>query len=191
MATIYDITDYDEVSALDDNFQSLTTEVNAATTLLGELRSVGMNAVLQDPGLRIDGGSASAVAEAETAFRYVADGTVVLVSAGTNMPALSGTVSNGEFGIFLWTGDDSGTISQATLTTGATIGAVAFPTVPADEAIIGLLIINPTGTGDFVGGTTDLDDATVTPGAVFIDGHTVGVSFNPNASAAPTTLSTQ
>jgi len=35
--------------------------------------------------------------------------------------------------------------------------------------MIGFAIINPTGTGNFVGGTTPLDDATVVPNAVYID----------------------
>lgn len=33
------------------------------------------------------------------------------------------------------------------------------------------MIINPTGTGDFVGGTTALDDATVVPNAVYLNGN--------------------
>jgi hypothetical protein len=35
--------------------------------------------------------------------------------------------------------------------------------------MIGFVIVNPTGTGDFVGGTTDLDDATVAPNAVYVN----------------------
>lgn len=171
------------------SYQVLLTELVAdhATfrTAATDARSAVRNAMLSDPGLRIDGGSASAVAEAQTAFYALADGTIVLTAAGTNMPALAGTVSNGDFGIYLWTIDSAGTITQATLATGASLGAITFPAIPEDEAVVGAVIVNPTGTGDFVGGTTDLDDGTVTPNAVFLDGHNIGMAVNPAAGAAP------
>ncbi len=44
-----------------------------------------------------------------------------------------------------------------------------FPTIPAGRAVLGFIIVNPTGTGNFVGGTTALDDATVAPGTVYVD----------------------
>jgi hypothetical protein len=34
--------------------------------------------------------------------------------------------------------------------------------------MVGFLIIHPSGTGNFVGGTTALDDATVVPNAVYV-----------------------
>jgi hypothetical protein len=43
--------------------------------------------------------------------------------------------------------------------------------------MIGFVIINPTGTGPFVGGTTALDDATVVPNAVFVN---VTGAFDPS-----------
>jgi hypothetical protein len=52
-------------------------------------------------------------------------------------------------------------------TEGATLAAVKFPQFPNDKALIGFVIIHPTGTGNFVGGTTALDDATVVPNAVY------------------------
>jgi hypothetical protein len=65
-------------------------------------------------------------------------------------------------------------------TAGATIGAVVFPTIPANRAVVGFVIINPTGTGNFVGNTTALSDGTVVPNAVYV--NTVG-TFNPNVLA--------
>jgi hypothetical protein len=41
--------------------------------------------------------------------------------------------------------------------------------LPSTEAVFGILIVNPTGTGNFVGGTTDLDDGTVAPNAVYLN----------------------
>ena len=52
---------------------------------------------------------------------------------------------------------------------GATRAAVVFPTVPTNEAVAGFVEINPTGTGNFVGGTTVLDDATVVPNASYVN----------------------
>ena len=50
----------------------------------------------------------------------------------------------------------------------STLGAVKFPDVPLDKAIVGFIIVNPTGTGDFVGNTTALDDATAVPNTVYV-----------------------
>ena len=37
--------------------------------------------------------------------------------------------------------------------------------IPDGDAFFGFIIVNPTGTGNFVGGTTALDDGTVVPNA--------------------------
>lgn len=42
---------------------------------------------------------------------------------------------------------------------------------------IGFTIINPTGTGNLVGGITPIDDATVVPNAVHVN---TPFPFNPN-----------
>lgn len=157
--------------------------VNELRTTVTTLQGASVNSILSNPGLRIDGGSGAAIAEAENAYYVIANGTLVTDAAGTNMPALAGTVDNGDFGIYLWSIEDDGTINQATLTTAGTLAALAWPTVPADQAVIGAVLINPTGTGDFVGGTTDLDDGTVTPNAVFFNGNDMAGAFNPAAAA--------
>jgi hypothetical protein len=54
-------------------------------------------------------------------------------------------------------------------TAGTTLAGVVFPTTPDGEVPFGVVLINPTGTGDFVGGTTALDDGTVAPNAVYFD----------------------
>ena len=132
------------------------------------------NALLKDPGLRIAGGSGSALAEAQNAIYALVQGTLLTVAAGTDLPALVGTVDADDFGLYLWTIDSAGTVTQATLATGASLAAITVPSIPDDEAVVGALIVNPTGTGDFVGGTTDIDDATVVPNAVFFDGNEIG-----------------
>ena len=50
------------------------------------------------------------------------------------------------------------------------LGGTGTPVTVIDgEVVIGYVIINPTGTGNFVGGTTELDDSTVVPNAVFVN----------------------
>jgi hypothetical protein len=57
--------------------------------------------------------------------------------------------------------DAAGTLRDRMGTEALTLGGVTFPTIPDGEVVTGFVIINPTGTGNFVGGTTELDDATV------------------------------
>ena len=54
--------------------------------------------------------------------------------------------------------------------------AVKWPPLPAGKALVGFVVINPTGTGNFVGGTTALDDATVVPNAAYVS---CGGAFDP------------
>lgn len=107
-----------------------------------------------------------------------AAGQVVLVTKAinTDMAALAGTVTNAKFNVFCFFVDSAGTLTTLMGTEAATLGAVVFPTFPDTKACIGFVIINPTGTGNFVGGTTPLDDVTVAPNAVYV--NTVG-AFKP------------
>lgn len=118
------------------------------------------------------GGSALA----KTASTWVGTVGGQLVSkAASDMAALSGTVTNTKFNVFVFFIDQSGTLSTVMGTEAATSTGIKFPERPSLTAMIGYVIINPTGTGNFVGGTTALDDAvTVIPNAVYV--NTVGVS---------------
>ena len=102
----------------------------------------------------------------------------VIAKKTTAEIALSGTVTNAKFNMFVLSMQADGTVTATMGTEGATIGAVVFPTVPSSEVVIGFVIVNPTGTGNFVGGTTELDDATVVPNAVYVN---TPYPFNPNA----------
>lgn len=77
--------------------------------------------------------------------------------------------TNAKFNVTVFTINSSGTITNRAGTEGATLAAMTWPTLPADEAVFGILIVNPTGTGNFTGGTTALDDATVAPNAVYLN----------------------
>lgn len=118
----------------------------------------------------------SALVKAATAFYAIANGTLVTKTANTDMAALSGTVTNATFNVFAFFVDSAGTLTSAMGTAGSTLAAVVFPPLPQKKACIGFVVINPTGTGDFTGGTTALDDATVVPNAAYV--NTIG-PFDP------------
>lgn len=130
---------------------------------------------LSSPGLAIKT-AGSALAKAGSLFYALVAGLLVKVTANTDMAALSGTVTNAKFNVFCFFIDSAGTLTSAMGVEGATLAAVTFPPIPNNKAMVGFVIINPTGTGNFTGGTTPLDDATVVPNAAYV--NTVGV-FDP------------
>lgn len=124
--------------------------------------------VLSSPGLVIKA-VASPIVKAGSAFYAIANGVLLTKAANTDMAALSGTVVNATFNVFCFYVDASGTLTSAMGTAASTLAGVKFPLVPEKKALIGFVVINPTGTGDFVGGTTALDDVTVVPNAAYVN----------------------
>ena len=156
-----------------------TTEATANQNLRDVLESLQTNAcdfVLNTGGLAIKSATSALAKTVNTIYAKI-NGALVKKTAA-DMAALSGTVTNAKFNVFVFTMNASGTLTTTMGTEGATIGAVVFPAVPASQVVIGFVIINPTGTGNFVGGTTNLDDATVVPNAVYVD---TPYPFNSNA----------
>jgi len=143
---------------------------------LTKLQSALTDTLLSTGGLAIKAGGGVLV-KAATLCKAFVNGVLVSIAANTDMAALSGTVVNATFNVFVFYINSAGTIATAMGTAGATLGAVVFPTIPADSAVIGFIIVNPTGTGNFVGGTTALDDATVVPNVVYVN---TPYPFNPN-----------
>lgn len=117
-------------------------------------------------------------AETTKAVITVVQGRLVALPANTELPTPAGTVANGTFNVFVWSVDLAGNLFVQMGKPGPTLGTLLFPELDIKRAVLGFVIINPTGTGDFVGGTTDLDDATVTPNAQFVS--VVG-AFDPTA----------
>jgi len=130
------------------------------------------NRTISSPGLVIKAGG-GVLAKAGSAFHtLVSDGKVGRVlakAANTDMAALSGTVVNATHNVFVFFMDRAGTLSSAMGVAGASLAAVTFPPIPDGKAVLGYVHINPTGTGNFVGNTTPLDDATVVPNAVYVN----------------------
>lgn len=100
--------------------------------------------------------------------RGTVQGVPVDIAAGTVMPALVGTITNAYFNVYCFFVDKAETITSAMGTEGSTFATMVFPPFPEGKTLLGFVLVNPTGTGNFVGGTTELDDGTVVPGAVYI-----------------------
>lgn len=131
---------------------------------------------LTSAGLVIKTGGSAIVKTGSADYYAFVNGKLVKKAAATDMAALSGTVVNATFNVYAFFIDGAGTLTSAMGTAGATLAAVIFPPIPEQKACIGFVIINPTGTGNFVGGTTPLDDVTVAPNAAYV--NTLG-AFDP------------
>lgn len=127
-------------------------------------------------GLVIYGAGGTVPKIGSSDFYAFIQGVLVKKAASTDMPALSGTVVNATFNVFCFFMDQSGTLTSVMGTAGSTLAKVVFPQFPEGKVLVGFVIINPTGTGNFVGGTTALDDATVVPNAVY---QSPSGSFDP------------
>ena len=123
-------------------------------------------------------GAASTVAKTGASDCYlIANGVLRKIAAATDMPALAGTVVNATFNVLCFFIDAGGTVTSIMGIAGTTLALVKFPQFPTSKALVGFLVINPTGTGSFVGGTTALDDGTVVPNTAYVS--PTG-TFDPN-----------
>ncbi len=138
--------------------------LNILHPLLNRLRS----ATLSTAGLVIKAGGSTLAKTGSAVTHYIADGVKGRIAGSTDMPALVGTVTNAAFNVFVFVVDKAGTVTVQMGTEGATEAAIKWPKLDQKKAIVGFIIINPTGTGNFVGGTTALDDGTVAPGAAYV-----------------------
>ena len=124
------------------------------------------DAPLSSPALQVKS-SAKAIAQTGAACEIRIDDTIIAVPTTTDMPALSGTVTNAKHNVFAFFQKYDGTRRTEMGTEAASRAAVVWPQPADGEALIGGVYVNPTGTGDFVGGTIALDDAVVVPNAVY------------------------
>lgn len=159
---------------------AVVTDITAIYADVVAVRARQKTQVFNSAGLVIAAGKKTANI-ANTIYGVANDALFKKTTADCS--ALAGTVVNGTFNVYVFQIDSAGTVTTTFGTAGASLGAVVFPAVVANKPILGFVIVNPTGTGNFVGGTTDLDDATVAPNAAYI--NVIG-SFDPK-----TALSTQ
>lgn len=128
--------------------------------------TAGQSALLTSGALAIGSSSKKAVKNTATAVALVGGVMVTKTAAET---ALVGTTTAAKFNIYGLFLSAAGALSVVMGTEGATLADVVPPQANATRALVGYVIVNPTGTGNFVGGTTDLDDATVVPNAVYVN----------------------
>ncbi len=119
-------------------------------------------------GLAISGTTTKAKTGAADTYA-LANAALVKVAAGTDMAALVGSVTNAKFNVFCFYVDAAGVLTSQMGTEGATLATVVMPTVTVGKAQLGFVVINPTGAGPFIGGTTALGDATVVPNAAYVN----------------------
>ncbi len=119
-------------------------------------------------GIVIKAGSSALSKFGAVAWYGFVSGKLVTVAASTDNAAYAGTVANAAFNVYVHFIDKAGTLTTVMGKAGTTLAKVVFPQRPEGKCMYGFTIINPTGTGDFVGGTTALDDGTVTPNAVYV-----------------------
>jgi hypothetical protein len=122
--------------------------------------------VLNTAGLVVGSSSKAKVKIANTTYAYVEG---VLAKKTTAEIVIAGTITNAKFNVYVLSMDSAAAVTAQMGTEAATLGGVVFPTIASGNAVIGFVIVNPTGTGNFVGGTTELDDATVVPNAVYVN----------------------
>lgn len=129
------------------------------------LQSQLTHTLLTTGGLAIKAGGSAIVKTVNTISYQIAG--IFYTKAAADMAALVGTVTNAYFNVYCFYVDASGTLTTSMGTQATTKAGVVFPAHVDGKVMIGHLLVNPTGTGNFVGGTTVLDDATVVPNAVY------------------------
>jgi len=130
-------------------------------------------------GLVIKAGGSALVKTGSAVCHLTVTGKNRRIAGSTDMPALVGTVTNAKHNLYVFTIDGSGTTYVQMGTEAAAEASVKWPNLNPERAIIGYIKVNPTGTGNFVGGTTVLDDVTVVPNVAYIS--PVGM-FDPTAA---------
>lgn len=127
------------------------------------------NRTISSAGFAANGALVRAVSGVHALMSDGRTGRIVAKAANTDMPALAGTVVNATHNVFVFYMDNAGNLTSVMGIAGSSLSAVTFPDIPAGRACLGYVYINPTGTGNFVGGTTTLGDVTVVPNAVYVN----------------------
>lgn len=108
------------------------------------------------------------------ASEYCVGGIMYDLAATDNFWDLTGfNVTNAMYNLCLLCVDNLGAMQIGIGTEAAALANVVLPDTPANSCVIAMVEVNPTGVGNFVGGTSDLNDAGIVPNAVYTDlaGH--------------------
>ena len=136
------------------------------SALFDKLQRAMSAQVLNSAGLAIGSSNKPKVKIVNTTYALIEG---ALASKTTAEIVLSGSVTTAKYNVYVLSMDVAGTVTASMGTEATTLAGVTFPTLADGSAMIGFVIVHPTGTGSFVGGTTDLDDATVVPNAVYVN----------------------
>ena len=153
------------------NYLAQVSDTAARYALLAILTPVlerFRSCTLSTAGLVIKAGASALVKTGAAVTHFVAEGVKGRIAAATDMPALVGTVTNAKFNVFVFSVDKASVVTVLMGVEGATEAAVKWPKLDQRKAVVGFIVVNPTGTGNFVGGTTALDVATVVPNVTYI-----------------------
>lgn len=147
----------------------LVADIATHRTEVNKIRTGLSNMVLTDAAIAI-ATTKTKIKTVTNPISYLIGGVFYSKAATDNFWTLTGfNCANALFNKCLLCIDSSGNMQIAAGTAGASAGTVVLPAIPASYAVVGQVLVNPTGTGDFTGGTTDLDDGTVIPNAVYTD----------------------
>jgi len=151
--------------------QAITSQTERQNVLV-VLNAIGdrmASQALSSAGFAIKAAAGVLVKTGAATTYAIANNRLLSIAAATDMPALVGAVTNATFNVFVFYVDQTNTRTTAMGTAASTLAGVRFPDTPVGKAILGFIVVNPTGTGNFVGGTTALDDATVVPNVAYIN----------------------
>ena len=93
-----------------------------------------------------------------TDFYGIANGQLVTIANGTDMPALVGTITAASYNVFCFFVDAASAVTVAMGTESTTLAGIVFPQFPKNKALVGFLIVTYAST--FTGGSTALNTAT-------------------------------
>lgn len=122
-------------------------------------------------GLAIHGGGSTLAKTGAAAWAGTAYGIPVTVPASTDMPALVGTITQSSYNCWCFFVDSAGVVTSLFGKEGTSYGAWRFPPFPDKKALLGYIVVTNSG-APFIGGTTALDNGTVT--VVYV--NTVGAA---------------
>lgn len=157
----------------------LVTDIATHRTEANKIRTGLINMTLTDAAVAIATNKAK-IKTVTNPISYIVNGTFYSKAATDDFWVLTGfNCTNAQYNKCLLCIDSSGNMQIAAGTEAASAGAVVLPAIPASYAVVGMVQVHPTGTGNFTGGTTELDDATVVPNATYTD-----LAFHPDTFAA-------
>jgi hypothetical protein len=156
-----------DLTAIRAEVVKLVTDIATHRTEVNKIRAGLVNITMQSAAIAI-ATTKTKIKTVTDPIAYLIDGVFYSKAATDNFWVLTGfTCTNALYNKCLLCIDASGNMQIAAGTEAATANAVTLPTIPASYAVVGVVQVHPTGTGNFTGGTTELDDATVVPNATY------------------------